>query len=43
MAKNDDFLDLDALDEFEEVKEEKPNDEFEDIVSVLCAWIFYFG
>lgn len=33
MAKNDDFLDLDALDEFEEVKEEKPNDEFEDIES----------
>lgn len=33
MAKNDDFLDLDALDEFEEVKEEKPNDEFEDIKS----------
>lgn len=31
MAKNDDFLDLDALDEFEEVKEEKPNDEFADI------------
>lgn len=33
MAKNDDFLDLDALDEFKEVKEEKPNDEFEDIES----------
>lgn len=33
MAKNDDFLDLDALDEFEEVKEEKQNDEFEDIES----------
>lgn len=33
MAKNDDFLDLDALDEFEEVKEEKPKDEFEDIES----------
>lgn len=33
MAKNDDFLDLDALDEFDEVKEEKPNDEFEDIES----------
>lgn len=33
MAKNDDFLDLDALDEFEEVKEEKPNDEFADIES----------
>lgn len=33
MAKNDDFLDLDALNEFEEVKEEKPNDEFEDIES----------
>lgn len=33
MAKNDDFLDLDALDEFEEVKDEKPNDEFEDIES----------
>ena len=33
MAKNDDFLDLDALDESEEVKEEKPNDEFEDIES----------
>lgn len=33
MAKNDDFLDLDALDELEEVKEEKPNDEFEDIES----------
>lgn len=33
MAKNDDFLDLGALDEFEEVKEEKPNDEFEDIES----------
>lgn len=33
MAKNDDFLDLDALDEFEEVKEEKPNDEFEDVES----------
>lgn len=33
MAKNDDFLDLDALDEFEEAKEEKPNDEFEDIES----------
>lgn len=33
MAKNDDFLDLDALDEFAEVKEEKPNDEFEDIES----------
>lgn len=33
MAKNDDFFDLDALDEFEEVKEEKPNDEFEDIES----------
>lgn len=33
MAKNDDFLDLDALDEFEEVKEEKPNDEFGDIES----------
>lgn len=33
MAKNDDFLDLDALDEFEEVKEEKPNDESEDIES----------
>lgn len=33
MAKNDDFLDLNALDEFEEVKEEKPNDEFEDIES----------
>lgn len=33
MAKNDDFLDLDALDEFEEVKEEKLNDEFEDIES----------
>lgn len=33
MAKNDDFLDLDALDEFEEVKEEKPSDEFEDIES----------
>ena len=33
MAKNDDFLDLDALDEFEEVKEEKPNDEFEYIES----------
>lgn len=33
MAKNDDFLDLDALDEFEEVKEEKPNDEYEDIES----------
>lgn len=33
MAKNDDFLDLDALDEFEEVKEETPNDEFEDIES----------
>lgn len=33
MSKNDDFLDLDALDEFEEVKEEKPNDEFEDVES----------
>ena len=33
MAKNDDFLDLDALDEFEEVKEENPKDEFEDIES----------
>lgn len=33
MAKNDDFLDLDALDEFGEVKEKKPNDEFEDIES----------
>ena len=33
MAKNYDFFDLDALDEFEEVKEEKPNDEFEDIES----------
>lgn len=33
MAKNDDFLDLDALDEFEEVKEEKPKNEFEDIES----------
>lgn len=33
MAKNDDFLDLDALDEFEEVKEEDPKDEFEDIES----------
>ena len=33
MAKNDDFLDLDALDELEEVTEEKQNDEFEDIES----------
>lgn len=33
MSKNDDFLDLDALDEFEEVEEEKPNDEFEDVES----------
>lgn len=33
MAKNDDFLDLDALDELEEVKEETPKDEFEDIES----------
>lgn len=33
MAKNDDFLDLDALDEFEEVKEETPKDEYEDIES----------
>lgn len=33
MAKNDDFLDLDALDEFEEVNDEKPNDEFADIES----------
>ena len=33
MAKNDDFLDLDALDELEEVKEETPKDEYEDIES----------
>lgn len=33
MAKNDDFLDLDALDELEEVTDEKQNDEFEDIES----------
>ena len=33
MAKNDDFLDLDALDKFEEVKEETQDDEFEDIES----------
>ena len=33
MAKNDDFLDLDALDELEEVTEENQNDEFEDIES----------
>lgn len=33
MAKNDNFLDLDALDELEEVKEETPKDEFEDIES----------
>lgn len=33
MAKNDDFLDLDALDELEEIKEETPKDEYEDIES----------